>query len=781
MSITLRQENNWGFALALLFALLAGVHWLGALCYSRGYDFFLWLYNAWLLSGGSAAGIWPDWSPFSAAGQPAFKMAGFVDAAMLAVFSEGIGIEVGTRLYAVLLYMVAGGGMYVLARNLSQSTLGAVVASAAYSFSWFLTYTSYYQSYFNNFLSYALMPWCALLFLHAICRASRGALLASAFMLFASVASNAQVAVKVVLFVLPLSYVVTMRTGAAPRRRWLLYGALFGLFAAWWSAFLIAPALMLREEVLLLGEIRGNAFVAPWLVLFWIPLYGLNFLSYLLFDLSFLGRDFLAMAVFSDYIGLSTLGVALASVGFYRATRDKRVAGLWALLGGYYLVYFAAVPNMAASAWVGRTHNWAILPTLVLALLAAFGMRHIAERVAGWLPSVVAGGVVCALLVVDLGGVSFFLNRLALTHLPLEELPEVGLWKQLRANDEHWDEGTRYFTYNPDHTFYLLPVLMQKPVANVIELRTRNRAYDSYLSHQLQSMKSLDPTYNAAESLALLDVEYVDIARKLYDYRGDGGDFDRGLAHLQGDPDLESLIQREQMPADKSYDGFSKDLALDKIVSEVSEGKALSQVVFRNHRSFWGFVPEQTVLLLGPEKIAQAFFEQVTHLSGYRADRVLFVLAETWAEIDSEVRAGMTACVPVGHSEAQVGIDQWNMDDLRRFYGRVPAQKANRLTRLARETERVVYEIERNEHGIFLFLSQQYFRDWHAYSAGRELPVLKAQAGLTALYLPAGISQVEHRYERPVYEWLARAFSLLGFLVGLVWWITGRSGPNPAV
>ena len=80
---TSSHKNRLGFALALVLALLAGGHWLGALCYSRGYDFFLWLYNAWLLSGGGA-GIWPDWSPFSAAGQPAFKMAGFVDAAVLA-------------------------------------------------------------------------------------------------------------------------------------------------------------------------------------------------------------------------------------------------------------------------------------------------------------------------------------------------------------------------------------------------------------------------------------------------------------------------------------------------------------------------------------------------------------------------------------------------------------------------------------------------------------------------------------------------------------------------
>ena len=775
MSITTSQENRWGFALALVLALLAGGHWLGALCYSRGYDFFLWLYNAWLLSGGGG-GIWPDWSPFSAAGQPAFKMAGFVDAAVFALFSEGIGIEVGTRIYVALLYMVAGGGMYALARNLSRSTVGGVVASAAYSFSWFLTYTVHYQTYLSNFLSYALMPWCALLFLHAICRASRGALLASAIMLFVSVTSNAQVAVKVMLFVVPLSYVAAVRTGAAPLGRWLLYSALFALFAAWWSSFLIAPALMLRQEVLLLGDVRGNAFIAPWLVLLWIPLYGLNFLSYLLFDFVFLGRDFLAWAVFSDYIGLSTLGIAIASIGFYRIFRDKSVAGLWLLLGGYYLIYFAVVPNLAASAWVGRTHNWAILPTLVLALLAAFGVRQIAERVAGRVSSVAVAGALCALLVVDLGGVSFFLNRLALTHLPLEDLPEVAVWKQLRVNDDHWDEGTRYFTYNPDLTFSLLPVLMQKPVANIIELRTRNRAYDSYISHQLQSMQAVDPTYNAAESLALLDVEYVDLARKLYDYRGDARDFDRGLAHLRTDAELELLLERERVPADKSYDAYSEDLDIGVIVGKGGGDKVLSQVVFRNHRRFWGFVPEKTLLVLGPENMGQAFFEQVTHLPGYQADRLLFILAESWAQLDIEMQARLSACILVGQGQLPEGVDDWKMDDVRRFYSRARTEKANGAARLLRETERAIYGIEGNERGSFLFLSQQRFRDWHAYGGGRELPVAMAQAGLTALYLPTGVEQVEFRYERPVYEQMARGFSLLGFLLAITWWIAGRRG-----
>jgi len=770
MSITTSHENRWGYAVSLLFAVIAGGHWVVSLCYSRGYDFFLWLYNAWLMNKGIANGDWSDWSSFSASGQPAFKMAGVLDALVMGLFTSALGLEVGARFYAVLLYVIAGMGMYVLARDLSESAMGGIVASVSYSLSWFLSFTAYYQSYLSNLLLYALMPWCALFFIYAICRASRGYLLASALILCISVTSNAQVAVKVVLFVVPLAYVVAVHTKSASLRRWLVYSILFGLFAAWWSIFLIAPAMVMRQEVLLLGEARGNAFIAPWLVLFWIPLYGLNFVCYWVTGLSFLGRDFLAWAVFSDYIGLSTLGVAIASVGFYVKARDRRVAGLWALLGGYYLIYFAAIPNMAASAWVGRTHNWAILPTLALSLLAAFGMRHIASLVLHWLKPIAAVGMVCVLLLVDLGGVTFFLNRLAITHLSLEDLPEVGVWKQLQADDADWDEGHRFFTYNPDHTFYLLPVLMQKPVANIIELRTRNWEYDSYISHQLQAMRTLDSTYNTAESLALLDVEYVDLARKLYDYRGDGFGFERGVTHLQADPNLELLIEREETSADNSYDASSRDLSLGTIVNGGGGQAKQSQAVFRNLRHFWGVVPEETILVLGSTRKGQEFFEKITHLPEYRADRLLFILSESWGELDVEMRSKFAACIAVGDAQAPAEIEAWDMDQLRAFYAReVDSQVAN-LTRLEKGAERTLYEIDRNVNGNFIFLSQQYFRDWHAYNDRREIPVLKAQAGLTALYLPAGVRLVEHRYVLPAYEWYARAFSVLGLFVAFMWW-----------
>jgi hypothetical protein len=67
------------------------------------------------------------------------------------------------------------------------------------------------------------------------------------------------------------------------------------------------------------------------------------------------------------------------------------------------------------------------LPTPAPAALCGYGGQ--------WLTALWTKGrglvLACGLVVVGLGGPSFCLNRLAMTHVPLEELPEVGVWCQV--------------------------------------------------------------------------------------------------------------------------------------------------------------------------------------------------------------------------------------------------------------------------------------------------------------------------------------------------------------
>ena len=67
---------------------------------------------------------------------------------------------------------------------------------------------------------------------------------------------------------------------------------------------------------------------------------------------------------------------------------------------------------------------------------------------------------------------------------------------------------------------------------------------------------------------------------------------------------------------------------------------------------------------------------------------------------------------------------------------------------------------------LYVFISQQYFKSCRAFAAdGRMLPVRKAGAGLTAVFVPRGIEKITLKYETPWYEKGGRFFSLLGLCV----------------
>lgn len=759
----------------LLLSGLAASYWLVGLCYSRGYDFFLWVYNAWVARQQLSAGGWPAWTMYAAAGQPVFKISGVADALVLGSLSGLFGPSASTQVMTVGLYLLAGWGMFTLAYYLVRSAPGALVAAVAYVFSWFLTYTAYYQAYLNNLLSYALLPWCAWLFVRAVRTGERWLLLGAAGLLCASILSNAQVSLKVVLFVVPLGLAFGVLPGWARLKTWVGASIAVVGFALWWSCFLIAPALHLSQEVVVPGELRGNAFIPPWMVLFWVPLFGLNFLWFKLGGASFLDRDVLAWVIFSDYPGLSVAAIALCALAYYRVEQDTRLLALGAMLAGYWLIYFGLVPFLPASSWVGRTHNWALLPTLVLALASAYGsvwlIGRLHLRLAAWQVS----ALLCGLMIVDLGGVSFFLNRLAITHTPLEQLPEVRAWKQVEASLPERGGESRWFTFNPDHTHYLLPVMAGRPTANVIDLRARTWEYDSYLEHQLRSMRQVDPTYRAGESLGLLNVELIDLPSKLFALRGSDPDlFAAAVDHLKADPHLGLVFTRGSEPEDRIYDGYDPELQLEQITAPGLAEDQLAQVIFANQRHRPGFIPEYTVLLLGNTRDGERFFESLTHLDAYRFDRVLYLLAEQFEAVDRRVISSLSGCIPVSGGQAPPGLAAWDLDRLQAIYRSPPPAPRPLQVQLAGE-QGMRAELSPSPQPVFALLSIQRFADWHARdTSGEELPAYKAGAGLTALWIPPDTEALSYRYETPRYELGARLFSALGVLVALAWARAGK-------
>ncbi|MBM3279380.1 MAG: hypothetical protein FJY95_15070 [Candidatus Handelsmanbacteria bacterium] len=749
---------------------MAGGYWLVGLCYSRGYDFFLWVHNAWLAREGIAGGVWPAWTLSAGAGQPVFKISGIADALVLGALGALFSPSTATQVMTVGLYAVAGAGMFTLAHSLVRSAPGAAVAAAAYVFSWFMTYTAYYQAYLNNLFCYALLPWGALLFVRAVRTGERRALLGAAAVLGLSILANAQVGLKVMLFVLPLGLVYGAVGHPRALKGWMLASGLVVGFALWWSLFLIAPALEISREVVVPGELRGNAFIPPWLMLFWVPLFGLNFLWYRMGGGPFLDREVLAWVIFSDYVGLSVLALALCAWGYYRVHRDRRLIGLGLMLAGYWAIFFGIVPFLQASSWVGRTHNWALLPTLVLSLLCSYGTSWLIGRLR--LRAWQVAGLACGLVVADLGGVSFFLNRLAITHTRLEDLPEVQVWREVESGRSK--PSGRWFTFNPDHTHYLLPAMTGRPTANVIDLRARTWEYDSYLAHQLKAMRTADPSYQAAESLGLLDVAVVDLPAKLFALRGNDPDlYPRAAQQLEADPHLEGVYRRNTAPEDRIYDAYDPQLRLEQIATAGAGDGQLAQVVFANQRHRLGFVPEHAVLLLGNTREGERFFEGVTHLPGYRFDRVLYVLAEEAQNLDPRALASFSGCIPLSAGRAPTGLAQWSLDTLGSLYlSPCPELAAARATIEGEQALRL--EMEAAPQPRFASLAIQRFADWQAHDEyGAPLPAFKAGAGLTALWVPAGVRTVHYRYQTPRYEQVARLCSALGVMVAL-WW--GRAG-----
>ena len=760
------RERGWWVAVAV--GLLAGGHWIFGLSYSRGYDYFLWLYNAWLAASALGQGAWPEWSQFSAAGHPFFKMAGLSDALVFAAFIGPLGLKAGTQVYALALYAGAAGGLYVLARRGGASEAGAVVGAAGYAFSWFFSYTAYFQTYLSNLLSYAMMPWGALLLAGAMSKGSRGQLLAACGLLFVSLTSNAQVSIRFMLFALPLAWLDAVLWGGAAARRIASYSVAFVAIAVCWAAFLIVPALALRGEVLLLSEVRSNWFMPPWAMLFWLPLSGLHLVSLKMGGDGFLDSEILVWAIHSDYLGLSV--VAIAGAGVLGCRTRPRVQWLLVLLAAYFVLYFLVVPNLRASAWIGRTHNWAVLPTLVLALLCPYGCDWAARRWSRLRPVGRAGFALSALIVIDLGGASFALNRLGLTHTLPDQLPEVGVWRQVWAQEAESARG-RWFTFNPDHTHYLYPILTGRETANVIELRMRNREYDSFVQHQFEAVRSLDASYQPAESLGLLNCRFVDLPLRLFDYRGKVDHYAAGIELLQRDERLTEVARRSWQELDEGYDHSRALREFEDLANERVTGAGVAQVVWRNVAVHWAFVPEKTILLVGNSLAGQRFFEQVTHLVEFRADRLLFILYPQGPDhIDTRVLEAVDAQIVIEGGRAIAGLPTWDIENIAAYYStpRIPRGQVGLLAEGSRE---IAVETPGLAEAGFLFLSRQRFRDWKAYGAsGQELPAFKAAAGLTAIYLPPANTSVVYRYELPVREKIARIFSLCCAILALAWW-----------
>ena len=754
---------------ALLIGGAASFQWLLNYSYSRGYDFFLWIYNAWFFNKTVSLTQLPNWSPYAASGQPFFKVAALSDCVVLAFFSSFLGPFAGTKAFVLFCYLLAAGGSFYLARKFVSDPWAAVVCAAAYVLSWFLTFTVYFQAYLSNFMSYALLPWFVLSFYAAVEQRKKLWAVLAGILLFLSITSNPQVALKL-LFLGGIWTGMSFWGEKTGRRSWILCAGIIVVVGLWLAFFNIFSALLFRMEIVDMTN-RNNSGRNP-LELFLVPLFAVNYFAYALLDVQLFEFP-LQRVLYSGYPGLSILLVALASVLWLRRVGDRQISILWIISGGFYVVYCFFIGFLPATAWVGISHNLLAYPALCLAVLAGYGCLQVQKWAAdrwGREKRVWAVVGIMLFMALDLGGLSYFLNKFGTTHTHPAELPTVKAWQEVARGWEAGKEQTRFFTYNPDHTIYLFPVLTGKSTANVIELRQRNPEYESFLKFIKEKSKA-DGGGTSGKLLSLLNVEYIDLPAKHFLYRGASftngpyEDYVEGLRRLDRDPQLKRIRERSEKPGRDGHKRYSTDMRdlYDSAYRDAVTPR-LVQVIYKNENPLAGFIPSHVVAILGGTREGEKVFEQIANHPSFEPARVGFLLLESLRGLD-EVQKNALSGYYSTEGDVETDLLRLSMKELIALYDiGGPQNEEVAVLRESEEELKVLYSPSRRDR--YLFVAQQYFTSWKARGEGGvAVPLFKTGAGLTALFQPALAGEITMKYELPWQEIAARLVSILGGIV----------------
>ncbi|MCC7262158.1 MAG: hypothetical protein IT369_06510 [Candidatus Latescibacteria bacterium] len=750
-----------GPVLAGFLAILAAFPWLLGISYSKGNDFFYWLHFAWLVGPHLAEGTLPDWTMFSGCGQPVFNLDHLPDALALAFFTEIAGLEGGIRLFVITCHALAAAGLFRLSLALCGHRVSALLAALAYVLSWYFTRTADFYVYTSNLLQLALLPWMVLAYRGAAA-GDRALQLAAGALTAVCITANPQMAIKVVGFC--LAWLLVEPGEGSPRtwRQRVLSLGIVGAVAAWLSAFHIATALIHRREVYTLSE-RGTIWPRGWENFVAIPEYLWDLVATRLGGGPFFEVPRWAV-IDSHYEGLGV--VALAGYAWWAGRGGKRrLAGaIWGLCGLALLLFYAFSWGRATE-WVGTPRNMLFIPTFCLALLAGCGHAQLHDRWRGRRRWLWRWGIP-GLVLLELAGLKAAFYQIGPHHQRLEQIPQVSFWRQF-SEGHPWGPGERFFTFKADLAFMLFPALTGRPTANIVHQRDYNPEYFSYQDAINKHFAAAGP-YGAqpSEYLAVLGVRYIDLPRAGWVGRFAGHQREL-LAHFRADPHLRQAAQRFPDWRDESW------------LRTPLDASAPEQVIFENQRAALAWVPGRVVAIVGDPRLGEKLFESLCLEPGYRFDRVLFLLCADPAELhglEEELAGVLPADDAVGlpPSFRVLALDEVR-DLLRQDSGAVPGLS---LPPERWEEERLGFSLAPAPAGRFAGISLQRFADWHAADgAGQALRVFKTGAGLSAVYLPAGVAQVQLEYRRPAYKVWWRWFSLAGLAVvavGLGFALRGR-------
>jgi len=763
-------HRDWvGYGASILLGVVAASPWLQGFSYSRGYDFFLWVYNAWYLHETFSIASLPNWSPYSACGQPFFKIAGLSDGMTLAALMEIFGVFGGVQAYVCGLYVAAAIGFYRLAYSLLGSRLPAWVATMAYVLSWFLTFTVYFQAYLSNMFAYAALPWFVVYARKAVGTREVLAIWASSLILALMVLANPQVAIKAGIIGAWLAWPLWHRERW---RSWVGVWGAIGLLALAYSFFDVVSGLRLRDEVLTINS-RRNSYISPF-TLIAIPGFVFALLSEFVSGLRW-PEMHLWELLYSEYPGLVVVGLAVLALIY---ARERLVVVLWWGVAASYALFFLVMPHILASPWLGTSHNLLVLPTFALSLLAGFGVLGLRKKLADGLAGHKQGRIplyaIIALLFCEYYGLLLGLKVWGTSATAPVDLPEVTLWRQVATKMSAEESESRFFSFNPDWTIGLFPVVTGKPTANVIELRQRSPDYQAYLNLLSRCFRANECGPSPSMLLAPLNVGFVDLPLKYFTYVNPNAELASGDASVRTmsvfdrDGHLKRFASRLLAPEDQSHQAAATDWSpWGDPAAGSGESVELAQVVYENAYRLPVFVAPRTVALVGEGEARQEVFAQIVELAGYDPGRVLFLLVESLDELTPLQQAALSGFFPATGKSGQTTIPRVGLAELQGWYDESLHRAVPKIDEWRREgAERITIRLrEPMRKDGFLFVSQQRFKDWKAhYGNGANTSVFKATAGLSAVFIEVERQEVYLQYELPEIERWSRRFSLLAFV-----------------
>lgn len=758
---TVRDKR--GEVYACFLGLVVGLQWLWSYSYSLGYDLTLWIYNSWFLKNSLLGGALPNWSFLSASGQPFFKMSGLIDGVLLAAFMGLWGTFEGVQLFMCFLYIVAAVGFYRLAYALCNERVAAIASSGAYILSWFMTFTVHFQAYISNFFVYAILPFFVLYFLQLTNSNRLPAALYAAFFLALGILANPQVAIKMVVIAL-VSLIPFLRRESIAQ---VLARALtVGVIALLLSAFDITSALRLREEVIT-ANTRGNGYISPFSLVA-IPAYAFSlvweYISGFRWPLISLHE-----VLYAKYPGLIAFILALFAL---KTTSTKRsiVRWMWFILVLSYGIFFFVMPHVPAAPWIGISHNLLIIPTFFGSLLVGFGVVVTTKmQLFRGLGTSVALGALLGLGALELVALSLGLRNWGAINTRPDRLPQVATWTEVAEQIRTEPQASRYFSLYPNHSTNLFPVLTGLPTANVIELRQRLPEYQSYLDLIKRCSREQTCAQPISQLLAPINVGYIDVPAMFYTYRGPvlnpnkRSVYNDRLRLFDEDPNLQRVLVRTVEDDDLRPQATSTSWSPWQVKSPLEDvKKSLAQVVYKNTERIPASVTEGAIAIVGKGLQAEAIYEQIVLLPEYNPGRFTFILTESIDHLNPKVRVALLGYV--GLSPLSAAIPQLQIEDVRDLY---KTQGLSVFSMGGFETtgERLIIRFEKPVQAKrFVFISQQYFRDWHALDgAGNSVPLFKVGGGLTGAYIQAGTSIIDMRYHLPIIERIGRCVSILAW------------------